>query len=221
MIERDSICGNELCRPGGFAITDRALTFCNFEKGASLADIGCGLGATVRHVKQHYALNICGIEKDQDVLNHAKAYSHGETLMAADAEQLPFHDGELNGLIFECSLSKMEKINAVLAECARVLKPQGYLIISDLYSKGKPAQLSGLLGRIDTKEAFSERLEKNHFSIVLFEDYTDSLREMWGQLIFKYGTDALYENLGIDRAGMCAIKCGYCLIIAQKEEDIG
>jgi len=221
MIEKDSICSNELCRPGGFAITDRALTFCNFEKVARLADVGCGLGATVRYIKKHYGLDICGIEKNQEVLEHAKAYSHGEILMAADAEQLPFHDGELNGLIFECSLSKMEEINAVLAECARVLKTQGYLIISDMYSRGKSAQLSGLLGRIDTMEAFRERLERKHFSIVLFEDYSDSLRAMWGQLIFKYGTDALYKNLGIDKTGMCSVKCGYCLIIAQKGEDVG
>jgi arsenite methyltransferase len=210
-----SICNSGLCRPGGFSITDRALQFCNFKQDAKLVDVGCGLGATVQYVKQKYGLEICGIDKDQEILMHSEAYKESELLLAADAEKLPFHDGEFDGVLFECSLSKMGNSDLVLAECARVLNSQGYLIISDFYARGEPAKLSGLLGRVDTKETLIKQLEQKHFSVVLFEDYTNSLQSMWGQMIFEYGMDALYENLCTDGIKMNAIKCGYCLIVAK------
>lgn len=218
MILKGDICGSGICRPGGFAITDRAMEFCNFNKGARLADIGCGLGATVRHVREHYGIEICGVDNDKDVLSMAGEYKQGELLLNADSEHLPFKDDEMDGLIFECSFSKMENTDMVLAQCARVLKPQGYLIISDFYSKGKGAQLSGLLGRVDTKETLTGQIESSSFNIELFEDESDYLKALWGQLIFEYGAAAMYGSLGTNKCEMGIIKCGYCLIVARNRK---
>ena len=38
-----------LVRPGGLALTDRAMGHCGFGAGARVADVGCGAGATVGH----------------------------------------------------------------------------------------------------------------------------------------------------------------------------
>jgi hypothetical protein len=34
-------------RPGGFIITDQAISFCSFQPGTKSLDLGCGSGATV------------------------------------------------------------------------------------------------------------------------------------------------------------------------------
>ena len=117
------ICAADLCRPGGFEITDRALAFCGFSKSAKLIDIGCGLGVTVRHVRERYGFDIWGIEKAKDVAKLART----KFVIAGDGAQLPFGEAEIDGLLFECSLSKMENTRHVLAQCRCVLKPEGHL----------------------------------------------------------------------------------------------
>jgi ubiquinone/menaquinone biosynthesis C-methylase UbiE len=229
------------CRPGGFTITDRALNFCKFSMNSRLVDVGCGLGATVQYVKEHYGLYIIGIDKNREVLSEAEGCSSCKIvndvtepyltymskdntsevisslgLIEGDAEKLPFKDNEMEGLLFECSYSKMNNEDRVLKEAARVLKQEGNLIIADFYALGKPCKLSGLLGRMDTKEMLFKQLEKNHFSIELFEDYSKLMKEFFGQMIFEYGSDALNSDLNVDKTVLKEIKCGYCLIIAKK-----
>lgn len=211
-----NICTGDICRPGGYKITERALEFCDFPKDAKLADIGCGLGATVRHIRRKYGYDICGIEKDKDAVKLAGT----QFVYAGDAAELPFDCEGLDGLLFECSLSKMDNPELVLAQSVRVLKSGGYLIVSDMYARGSSATFSGLLGRVETKKALMDKLEANGFAIKLFEDYSDDLQTMWGQLIFEHGAKALCENLGADSGDLKKIKCGYCLIIAQKEVNL-
>ena len=73
VMNKADVCNTGVCRPGGFTITDRALEFCSFKKGAKLLDVGCGLGATVRRGTDEYGLDVYGIEKDKEVLALAKA----------------------------------------------------------------------------------------------------------------------------------------------------
>jgi arsenite methyltransferase len=214
-MKTDRICGRKLCRPGGFIATDMALKFCDFKKGAKLADIGCGYGATVRYIKSHYGFDICGIDKDPSICDEIN--SQEKLVITADAENLPFADKQMDGLLFECSLSKMKEPDNVLTECYRVLKDNGYLIISDLYARGKEANLSGILGRIDAKKTITDRLQRHHFSPRFIEDFTESMRKIWGQMLFDYGPDELYSNIRADGKILNEIKCGYCLIVAQKE----
>ncbi len=218
MIGIDKICPEGMCRPGGYVITERALDFCGFKKTDKLADIGCGSGATVRYIREHYGLNIWGVEKDGGALAKAGELLSQGIILEGKAEKLPFGDREMDGLLFECSFSKMSVPANVLSECARTLKDSGFLIISDMYARGEPAKLKGILGRLDTREMLEKLLLDNGFEPVLFEDHTCHLRELLGQIIFEYGADALYSNLGTDRAGLQRIKCGYCLIAARKSK---
>jgi len=76
------------------------------------------------------------------------------------------------------------------------------------------------LGRVETKEELCRQLTSSGFSILLFEDYSQALKRMWGQLIFQCGSEALWNNLGTNCTEMQLVKCGYCLIIGQKEEKL-
>ena len=218
---------DDTMRPGGFAITDRAIRFCNFTSQARLADLGCGLGATIRHLEREHGLTAVGLDQDAACVAKARAKTinsaggrHGnqpDRLIVGDARQMPFADSSLDGLLFECSFSKMEPPEAVLAECRRVLKSGGYWICSDLYARRKQAAARGdraMTGRFDTRQMIVERAEANGFEVCLFEDHTPTLQAMVGQLILDGGLESLRENLGTSREGLREIGCGYYLMIA-------
>jgi arsenite methyltransferase len=205
-------CSNDLMnRPGGFIITDRAITFCGFMPGAGILDIGCGTGATVRHLAGKYQIESTGIDIElPDPQNN---------LFIAPADVLPFPTATFNGVLMECCLSLMKDQSGVLKESLRVLKPGGYLMVSDMYARGEPACLEGTLGRLDTKDEIISLIEKNSFEIIHFEDFTIHLQSLWGQMIMDKGAASFYCSLGAGPELMKRVKCGYFLVIARKKED--
>ncbi len=196
-------------RPGGFAITDRAMTLCAFPAGARLLDVGCGTGATVRHLTRNHGLEVQGVDKEPVL---------GEGLATAHGEDLPFREGEMDGVLLECSLSVMDDPDLVLQECRRVLKPGGRLVISDVYAHGEEAHWQGCLGRIERRETMLARVARHGFEFQCFEDFSEHLHTLWGQRVFEKGTAAFCAELGTDKARLKAVACGYCLVIARRPE---
>lgn len=203
----------ELKRPGGFLITERAISLCRFSTGAKLLDLGCGSGATVEYLINKYGFDVSGID-----INLEQELS-SEKLLKALSEEIPFPDRFADGIIMECSFSLMENQAEVLKECFRVLKENGSLIISDMYARDEPAKFSGCLGNIETKENIVSLLEKSLFNIEHFEDFSHHLHTMWGQMIFDKGAESFYCDLGMSQEVLKKVKCGYFLLIASKRED--
>jgi arsenite methyltransferase len=212
------LIGSRILRPGGFKITDRAIEYCNFTGNAKLADIGCGYGDAVKHIQEKYHLDVCGIEPSGALFANG-GKNQELALIQASAEKMPFLEHVLDAVIFECSFSLVEDSQAVLSEVRRVLKTNGFLIISDMYARGGRAILSGLLRRIETKEDLIGQVVHNNFDIRLFEDYTTELKSMIGQIILDSKRDALYRAIGACSEELRSIKCGYFLLIAQKRGE--
>ncbi|MBP6977237.1 MAG: class I SAM-dependent methyltransferase [Bacteroidales bacterium] len=200
-----------LKRPGGYDITSKAVSLCGFRKDETILDLGCGSGATVEFLISHYGFNALGLEISPGI----NAIS--DRILQGNAAILPFPDHMWHGIMMECSFSLMESPEAVLQECHRVLKPEGRLIISDMYAKGKPARLPGYLGFMNTKEQLCSILEANGFTPWYFEDFTREFQDYWGQMIFDMGKEAFYSGLCVDPELLRKVKCGYCLILAEKE----
>lgn len=216
LLGRSKMDKYSMCRPGGFNITERAIKFCNLKEDSKIVDIGCGTGATVYYISEKYGYNICGLDKDEKSINTAKSFGKSKLFHLGDAKNLPFETSSLDALLFECSFSKMDEPKLVLEEGKRVLKNNGYLIMSDFYARKKAAKLQGLLGRLDKKEDIINQIEEHNFTIKLFEDYSDYMVNMWGQMIFEQGLDKICKNIGADTEELKEIKSGYFLLIAQK-----
>lgn len=207
--------GCRLPSPGGLALTERAVFLCSFKKGARVADIGCGDGHTVGFLREKFGLDALGIDCDSEIIS--KAAGNGcEWTACADSVSVPFGCECFDGVFFECSFSKMNEPSKVLEEAYRILKTNGKIVISDFYARGEEASLAGVLGRIEKKESIEKRLASAGFSFKYFEDRSDDLLALMGQLILNGGVSALYESLGASVSQFKKIKCGYAIFIASK-----
>jgi len=218
---------DRLFRPGGLELTARAIAFAGLGAGATVLDLGCGSGASVRYLRT-LEINAIGIDCDRSL---GGSESHGlppDAHVVADAKSLPFPPCSVAGVLAECSLSVSGNQELVLAECARVLADGGKLILSDLYARQydaigvvralKGSCVSGMIVR----ENLEADLALNDFTVDLWEDHSQALRDCAARFILERGSlDGLWQCSGEDSAetiqsAMRAARAGYFLMIATR-----
>ncbi|NTW37472.1 MAG: class I SAM-dependent methyltransferase [Syntrophobacteraceae bacterium] len=179
-------------RPGGLDLTTRALSLCPFPPGARILDVGCGTGATVAYLSTHCALEAVGLDPSAFLLISGHRRGAPLNLVQGAGEHLPFGDRQWDGVVMECTLSVVEDADVVLAECARVLKRDGFLILSDVYLRNPCVNplltaapvVSCLTGATDMDE-LERRLTDNGFKILFWEDHSRALKEFAAELILS------------------------------------
>jgi arsenite methyltransferase len=58
----------EAIRPGGLALTERAMALCALPAGARVLDVGCGAGATVEYLIARRRLTAAGADPSAPLL---------------------------------------------------------------------------------------------------------------------------------------------------------
>lgn len=208
-MESNWTCADGTIRPGGFTLTERALRLSGAKPQMRLIDVGCGTGATLTHLKSLGYLHATGLES-----NPERQALCGKDALLGNAAQMPFGDGSADILLFECSFSKMNAPEQVVHECARVLAPGGALVLTDLYARGTPAHLDGILGRVDTKETLLGYFINAGFSLEVWEDHTKELNNLFAQMLFD---GISFCDLGAEKEQLRAIRCGYALCVFRKD----
>ena len=217
-------------RPGGLTLTGRAMDYCQFPPEARLLDVGCGSGATVQYLRNHYELDASGVDVSTRLLEEGKACDETLPLAHAGAENLPCGNATLDGILCECVLSLLNYPGRALLEFHRVLRPDGKLILSDIYLRGQRTgdreQLEENHLRQETvdgclKGAMSARftemiLSEAGFEVLLWEDHTPLLKELAARLVLaNCSMDALCES--IKEKNVAASRPGYYLLVARKK----
>jgi SAM-dependent methyltransferase len=135
LYETDKLCAvtGSTIRPGGLSLTARAMEFCEFSPTARLADIGCGSCGILEYLLHKHNIDALGLDPSPDLLNAGVQRDSGLRLVRGIAEALPFREGWFDGLFCECVLSLLADSRPALREFSRVLKPGGFLIITDMY----------------------------------------------------------------------------------------
>ncbi len=225
--------GDGLIRPGGLALTRRAVSFACLSPGSRVLDIGSGTGATLRYLVDHGGFEAVGVEPSAVLVKEGRESNPGLPMVCASGESLPFANAVMDGVLAECSLSVIQDVDRVLGECRRVLKPAGRLLVSDVYA-GNPDGVSGLKGlRVECcltgavcREEWTSRLEAGGFDVTLWEDHSAALREFAARLILAgFSFDAFRhcrsnarkdEAAGEAQGALYKARPGYFLLIAQK-----
>jgi arsenite methyltransferase len=214
--------------PGGLALTAHAVEIAQLTPEARVVDLGCGSGESTAF------LRICGFDAigidpflpdEVPVAPDIAAPHH----VRACAENLPFADASIDGVLAECSLSVMQNIPKALAETARVLRIGGQLMISDLYARNaeeisavrtlKGSCVSGMLVRAELEAL----LQYAGFAMIRFEDHSRALREAVAQFIFSHGSvEELWQNNApssdahMISEAMAKVRAGYFLMVATR-----
>lgn len=219
---------DRLFRPGGLELTARAIALASLGAGATVLDLGCGAGESVRYL---HTLGIDAIGVDcNDVGDRVSArglppYKH----IVAKAEDLPFAESSVHGVLAECSFSLIEDTDRLLTECARVLKDGGRLMISDLYARHPEAigavraLSSSCVSGMVVREELEAQLARHSFRVEVFEDHSHALRECAARFILE--NDSLEGLWGCQtkdcteaiQAAMHAARSGYFLLIAMRD----
>ncbi|MCB2191126.1 MAG: methyltransferase domain-containing protein [Deltaproteobacteria bacterium] len=218
-------------RPGGLALTQRAVELCGLAPGERVLDLGCGLGASVDYLNETHGLRAFGLDLSAAMLAQARSDHPGLALARGEASGLPLRSASLHGVFLECVLSLADDPGAVLAECRRVLGPGGWLVLSDLYLRAPhvdamAAQLPGCLGGARSREGWQELVISAGLELMTWEDHTDHLRRLAAQLAWSHGSATALWG-GCDDGGDCQdlskiiaqTRPGYFLLLGRKKGE--
>ena len=124
-----------MIRPGGEALTRKAIEKAKLQKGAGILDVGCGEGDTVALLAEELGFDASGADQSSQLIRKGKSRHPGLDLRQMEAEFLSFESKSFDAVLMECSLSVFRLQEDAAFEAYCILKPGGKLIITDLYLK--------------------------------------------------------------------------------------
>lgn len=95
-------------------------------EGATILDVGCGLGLYVRQFRA-FSPHVWGVDIDADKV--AEASKTLPNISQAPAEALPFADGTFDVVLSHEVLEHVDDDRRAVAEACRVLRPGGRLVV--------------------------------------------------------------------------------------------
>jgi ubiquinone/menaquinone biosynthesis C-methylase UbiE len=200
--------------------------------GARLLDVGCGPAASVEHIVAAHHLNVIGLDPSALLLRSGRGRDTRLPLVQACGESLPIGTNQIDAVLAECSLSVMKSTARALAEFWRVLRPGGFLLLSDVYARNPEAitalrrlPIDSCLSGAKSRAEVIEQVGAQGFTIKLWEDHTQALKVFAAQLTWANGSLRQFWCRATSRADASDIqaaiaqsKPGYYLLIAQKEK---
>jgi SAM-dependent methyltransferase len=139
-------------------------------------DVGCGLGAGTQAMRERLpAAAVLGINLSPRQLGHCRERAPGGWFAAMDAARLGLADGCFDAVVSVEAAFHFHSREAFLREAARVLRPGGRLVLSDILLAD--ARLLGEWmvppeNRVATLEGYALALAASGFADIRLEDAT-------------------------------------------------
>lgn len=211
-------------RPGGTRLTDRALALAALPPGALVVDLGCGAGTSVRHLARRHGLRGCGIDPSATLTAAARHRDEGLPVLRGRAERLPLADRSVDAVLAECVLSVVADPDVALAEIARVLRPGGRLLLTDLYARAEATDdfpVGSCLRGARSRTELLTRVRRHGLHLLRWEDHSDELSRLAVRLVWETGSADQLWCAGTDttpqdlRAALRRVRPGYFLLLAD------
>jgi len=232
--------------PGGLRLTERLGTLLDLSSDKTVLDIASGPGASALFLVERFGCAVVGIDYSAQNVAQANKLAADKRLAPlvrfelGDAERLPFPDGSFEAVLCECAFCTFPEKSLAAREFARVLRPGGYVGLSDL-TRGSvlPNELQNLLAWItciadaQPLDGYADYLRSADLHVEKVEPHDEALSELVQQIRMKLLSAEVLLGLkklalaGVDfatakqmaQSALTAIQqhqLGYAILIAAK-----
>jgi cytosine/adenosine deaminase-related metal-dependent hydrolase/ubiquinone/menaquinone biosynthesis C-methylase UbiE len=102
--------------------------------GGEVLDVGCGTGRWLTRLETLNPASLIGIDSSATMLERARTKVHLTTkLEHRECSTLPGEDASKNFVLASFVLSYLNDLHGFASECARILRPDGWVLISDMH----------------------------------------------------------------------------------------
>ncbi len=205
----EAVWGVGFMSPGGNAEVDRIVDGLDLS-GATILDIGCGIGgADVHLASSHAPSKVIGIDIEEDLIRRCDKLAQSEGVgelvdfRCVSPGPLPIADGSVDVVFSKDSIIHIADKNALAVEIERVLKPGGWFAASDWlagYEAEPSAEMrdyitaEGLDFELASATAYSTALAAAGFDNIAIDDRNEWARKQ-GRLDREKLAGPLFDNL--------------------------
>lgn len=229
----DALLGGTL-HPGGEAATLVLAEAAGLPSGSRVLDAASGRGTSMELLASRYGWDMVGVDASTAQLRSQEDL--GRRVCGLAGDDLPFRDGAFDGVLSECSLCLVGG-DAALAEYARVLRPGGVLMLSDVTLErplAEPPEWAATLGCIRgarPRGALRAGLEDSGFEVVEWTDRRAWMADLRARIHDRVEVDEACGFLEATPAGrplarfivdveaaFAAGELGYVSCVARRQE---
>ena len=177
------------------------------EPGESLLDVGCGTGVLLEALSISVPnANLSGADPSPEMLKMArKRLDEAILLEQSYAESLPFSDASFDVVVSTNALHYFRNPLGALEEMARVLRPNGHLVVTDWCDDYVACRICDLWLRLFNRAHFRtygekqcrQLLEQAGFTAVRVDRYR--INWLWGLMTAVAQEGAAQQGDGADR----------------------
>ena len=230
--------------PGGPTLTRRLAQVACLSPDERVLDVACGPGASALLLAREFDVSVRGIDLSPALVARALAAASAEGLSSltrfeiGDAECLPASDASVDAVLCECALCTFPDKQAAVAEFARVLRPRGRLLLSDIVvdREGLTPDLRSFAARVACLadalplDGYLRLIEGAGLRVCTIEHHDEALSRMVGEVDARLellSRTVLAEGFDIaaarrlTTAARVAVdqgKAGYVLLTAELDE---
>jgi ubiquinone/menaquinone biosynthesis C-methylase UbiE len=137
-------------------LVDKLLVDAALPSGGSALEIGCGAGFSSAHIATKYKMRVVGTDVETHRIETARRKNGDNdrlSFLVADATALPFEDASFDLVLSQNVFHHIPDWRAAAEEVARVIRPGGLFLLSDISG---PGALMRLFSRLEKDHGFHE-----------------------------------------------------------------
>lgn len=187
---------------GGTAATDRLIEESAVRAQDVVLDVCSGMGGPARYLAWKTGCDVTGLDltasrvEGATELTRIAGLSGSVRFVHGDALAMPFEDASFTLVVAQESFAHIPDKRRLLAECARMLRPGGRLVFSDILHRGNLSVQDGqrlfegmTFSEIATAEEYAQQLRSCGMEVVRVVDLT----EEWTRILVE--RHAMYRSL--------------------------